>query len=44
MTGATAEWPLWEVFSRGQHGMSHRRVGSLHAADEKMAILNAGEV
>jgi len=27
------EWPLWEVFIRGQHGLSHRHVGSLHAPD-----------
>ena len=26
------EWPLWEVFIRGQHGLNHRHVGSLHAA------------
>lgn len=38
------EWPLWEVFIRGQHGMSHRHVGSLHAADEAAAILNARDV
>ena len=38
------EWPLWEVFIRGQHGMSHRHVGSLHAADEEKAILNARDV
>ena len=38
------EWPLWEVFIRGQHGMSHRHVGSLHAADEESAIKNARDV
>ena len=38
------EWPLWEVFIRGQHGMSHRHVGSLHAADAEMAMLNARDV
>ncbi len=21
------EWPLWEIFIRGQHGLSHRHVG-----------------
>jgi ring-1,2-phenylacetyl-CoA epoxidase subunit PaaB len=41
---ARHEWPLWEVFIRGQHGMSHRHVGSLHAADEQSAILNARDV
>ena len=38
------EWPLWEVFIRGQHGMSHRHVGSLHAADAEAAIRNARDV
>ena len=38
------EWPLWEVFIRGQHGMSHRHVGSLHAPDADMAIKNARDV
>ena len=38
------EWPLWEIFIRGQHGMSHRHVGSLHAADEAGAIKNARDV
>lgn len=38
------EWPLWEVFIRGQHGLSHRHVGSLHAADAQSAILNARDV
>jgi ring-1,2-phenylacetyl-CoA epoxidase subunit PaaB len=38
------EWPLWEVFIRGQHGMSHRHVGSLHAPDAEMAVKNARDV
>lgn len=38
------ELPLWEIFVRGQHGMSHRHVGSLHAADAEMAINNARDV
>ena len=25
MTHPTKEWPLFEVFIRGQHGLSHRR-------------------
>ena len=40
----THEWPLWEVFIRSQHGMAHRHVGSLHAADAEMAICNARDV
>lgn len=38
------EWPLWEVFIRSQHGLAHRHVGSLHAADAQMAIANARDV
>lgn len=41
---ARNEWPLWEIFIRGQHGMSHRHVGSLHAANNEMAIKNARDV
>ena len=40
----THEWPLWEVFIRSQHGMAHRHVGSLHAADAQMALRNARDV
>ena len=40
----TEEWPLWEIFIRGQHGVSHRHVGSLHAADAEAAIRNARDV
>lgn len=38
------EWPLWEIFIRGKHGMSHRHVGSLHAPDADLAIKNARDV
>lgn len=38
------EWPLWEVFIRGKHGLNHRHVGSLHAVDQEMAIKNARDV
>lgn len=37
-------WPLWEVFIRSKQGLSHKHAGSLHAADEKMAIENARDV
>jgi len=40
-THSSSEWPLWEIFIRGQHGLSHRHVGSLHAPDAEMAIKNA---
>ncbi|MDN5787814.1 1,2-phenylacetyl-CoA epoxidase subunit PaaB [Pseudorhodobacter sp.] len=43
-TPKRSEWPLWEVFIRGQHGMNHRHVGSLHAVDAEMAIKNARDV
>ena len=35
------DWPLWEVFIRSRSGLSHRHVGSLHAADERMALDHA---
>ncbi len=38
------EWPLWEVFIRSRQGLDHKHVGSLHAADERMAIENARDV
>ncbi|MGR3469293.1 MAG: 1,2-phenylacetyl-CoA epoxidase subunit PaaB [Shimia sp.] len=39
-----SDWPLWEVFIRGAHGMSHRHVGSLHAPDAAAALRNARDV
>lgn len=38
------EWPLYEVFVRSKHGLNHRHVGSVHAADRAMAIENAREL
>jgi ring-1,2-phenylacetyl-CoA epoxidase subunit PaaB len=38
------DWPLWEVFVRSQHGLAHRHVGSVHAPDAEMALLNARDV
>lgn len=35
------DWPLYEVFVRSKQGLSHRHVGSLHAADDRMALENA---
>ena len=43
-SGHRREWPLWEVFIRSQHGLAHRHVGSGHAADAEMAMLNARDV
>ena len=41
MSDPSKEWPLWEVFVRGKGGLSHRHVGSVHAADAKMAVEHA---
>jgi ring-1,2-phenylacetyl-CoA epoxidase subunit PaaB len=38
------DWPLYEVFIRSKNGLSHKHVGSLHAADPQMAIQNARDV
>jgi ring-1,2-phenylacetyl-CoA epoxidase subunit PaaB len=38
------DWPLYEVFIRSKNGLSHKHVGSLHAADPEMAIANARDV
>ncbi len=38
------EWPLWEIFIRHKQGLDHKHVGSLHAADARMAIENARDV
>jgi ring-1,2-phenylacetyl-CoA epoxidase subunit PaaB len=37
-------WPLYEVFLRPRNGLSHKHVGSLHAADDEMALQNARDV
>jgi len=46
MTDAPKEkhWPLYEVFLRPRNGLSHRHVGSLHAADDEMALQNARDL
>jgi ring-1,2-phenylacetyl-CoA epoxidase subunit PaaB len=38
------KWPVWEIFIRSKAGLAHKHVGSLHAADAKMAIENARDV
>jgi ring-1,2-phenylacetyl-CoA epoxidase subunit PaaB len=35
---------LFEVFIRSKQGLDHKHVGSLHAADAKMALENARDV
>lgn len=44
-TEATApDWPLYEVFVRSKRGLNHVHVGSLHAADDEMALHRARDV
>ncbi len=38
------EWPLFEVFIRPRQGLEHKHVGSLHAADARMALEHARDV
>ena len=40
----TRDWPLWEVFVRSRGGLSHKHVGSVHAADAAMAVEAARDV
>ena len=46
MTGETppAVTPLWEVFIRPRNGLSPRHCGSVHAADEVLALQAARDV
>lgn len=39
-----ADWPLYEVFVRGKRGLNHVHVGSLHAADDTMALHHARDL
>lgn len=38
------DFPLWEVFVRARNGLNHKHVGSVHAADPRMAIEAARDV
>lgn len=40
-TQTANEWPLWEVFIRAKHGLSHRHAGSVHAPDGEIALRHA---
>ena len=44
MNAAQNEWPLFEVFIRARSGLEHKHVGSVHAADARMAIEHARDV
>ncbi len=39
-----SQWPLYEVFVRGKRGLNHVHVGSLHAADDQMALHHARDL
>jgi ring-1,2-phenylacetyl-CoA epoxidase subunit PaaB len=41
---ARRDWPLYEVFVRGKRGLNHVHVGSLHAADDRMALMHARDL
>ena len=41
---STPHTPVWEVFVRARNGVAHRHVGSVHAADARMALLAARDV
>ena len=38
------QWPLYEVFIRSRSGLAHRHAGSVHAADDQMALDHARDV
>lgn len=38
------DWDLYEIFIRSKRGLSHKHVGSVHAADGRMAIENARDL
>ena len=44
MTTERPELTLWEVFIQSKTGEPHEHVGSLHAADAEMALMNARDV
>ena len=44
MSDVKAEWPLYEVFVRAKRGLNHVHVGSLHAADDQMAVHHARDL
>lgn len=37
-------WPQWEIFVRSEAGLAHKHVGSLHAADARMALESARDL
>ena len=41
---SSKDFQLWEVFVRARNGLNHKHVGSVHAADARMAIEAARDV
>jgi ring-1,2-phenylacetyl-CoA epoxidase subunit PaaB len=41
---SAADLPLYEVFVRSRTGLSHKHVGSVHAADGTMALEHARDL
>ena len=37
-------WQLYEVFVRSRNGLDHIHVGSVHAPDDAMAVMNARDL
>jgi ring-1,2-phenylacetyl-CoA epoxidase subunit PaaB len=44
MEAEVGGWPMYEVFVRAKRGLNHVHVGSLHAADDEMALHHARDV
>ena len=44
MSETQDQWHLYEVFIRSRNGLDHIHVGSVHAADNDMAIMNARDL
>lgn len=42
--GIDAAWPPYEVFLRAKRGLNHVHVGSIHAADDVMALYHARDL
>lgn len=38
------QWPRFEVFQQDRPGSPHRSIGSVHAPDEEIALMNARDV
>ncbi|MEU6115147.1 1,2-phenylacetyl-CoA epoxidase subunit PaaB [Streptomyces sp. NPDC047117] len=42
--GTKGQWPLYEIFVRSKRGLNHVHVGSLRAADDRMALTHARDL